>query len=491
HRHVSFGSCRSSSSQSLQRPPLLSRRSQEPGCTSLPHDQLLVASQSKNPFDPGRNVFGRHYDSTDSWRTPWTREYWLHFPNVPGSNHARIAETAVRSDASIWRTGTVSTIENCRAVSERKALAMRLIEPIDCLTLSMKRRLASRPALDMYHEMAARRLAGARGERERERQRLVAAQEAAALERSSSFGRADGDQQERGPARLPVLARTPTAPASTGAPGLAPMPRQLTSKARRCGRLRARPHFPLQHLRCSASLSDVVDLTSVDTSNFKSGDFNIRGTYNSNGSSSTNRSTLPSNRSAKGSSGGGISDVGLPSPSDSSNREFAPEARALCWNLLDDFINWYRKGRVVIGGDTVAKQKQLRPIQEDPEASAACTATAAAGVDLDGLEDESSDVVGPQLVRSQGSFKHQHPYQHQASSNSQQHRRTPSHRVCYYSPVRTPLLILLSFKSAGVDQSQHQRVDPGSGGQLGLTGCSAFAKTAKQKHREMAFSNLY
>uniref|UniRef100_A0A1I8FMD5 PH domain-containing protein n=1 Tax=Macrostomum lignano TaxID=282301 RepID=A0A1I8FMD5_9PLAT len=138
--------------------------------------------------------------------------------------------------------------------------------------------------------------------------------------------------------------------------------------------------------------------------------------------SSTNRSTLPSNRSAKGSSGGGISDVGLPSPSDSSNREFAPEARALCWNLLDDFINWYRKGRVVIGGDT------------------------SEGVDLDGLEDESSDVVGPQLVRSQGSFKHQHPYQHQASSNSQQHRRTPSHRVCYYSPVRTPLLILLSFK---------------------------------------------
>uniref|UniRef100_A0A1I8J055 PH domain-containing protein n=1 Tax=Macrostomum lignano TaxID=282301 RepID=A0A1I8J055_9PLAT len=208
------------------------------------------------------------------------------------------------------------------------------------------------------------------------------------------------------------------------------------------------------------------------------------------GSSSTNRSTLPSNRSAKGSSGGGISDVGLPSPSDSSNREFAPEARALCWNLLDDFINWYRKGRVVIGGDTVAKQKQLRPIQEDPEASAAATAAAAAvgqqseGVDLDGLEDESSDVVGPQLVRSQGSFKHQHPYQHQASSNSQQHRRTPSHRVCYYSPVRTPLLILLSFKIQRVLIKANIRELTLDLEVNSAHGMFSFRKTAKQKHRE-------
>uniref|UniRef100_A0A1I8F6Z8 Uncharacterized protein n=1 Tax=Macrostomum lignano TaxID=282301 RepID=A0A1I8F6Z8_9PLAT len=122
--------------------------------------------------------------------------------------------------------------------------------------------------------------------------------------------------------------------------------------------------------------------------------------------------------SAKGSSGGGISDVGLPSPSDSSIGNSRPKLAPLCWNLLDDFINWYRKGRVVIGGDTVAKQKQLRPIQEDPEASAAARhRRRAVGqqsercVDLDGFEDESSDVVGPQLVRSQGSFKHQHPYQ--------------------------------------------------------------------------------
>uniref|UniRef100_A0A1I8IPC9 FSA_C domain-containing protein n=1 Tax=Macrostomum lignano TaxID=282301 RepID=A0A1I8IPC9_9PLAT len=213
----------------------------------------------------------------------------------------------------------------------------------------------------------------------------------------------------------------------------------------------------------------------------------------SKGSSSTNRSTLPSNRSAKGSSGGGISDVGLPSPSDSSNREFAPEARALCWNLLDDFINWYRKGRVVIGGDTVAKQKQLRPIQEDPEASAAAATAAAAvgqqseGVDLDGLEDESSDVVGPQLVRSQGSFKHQHPYQHQASSNSQQHRRTPSHRVCYYSPVRTPLLILLSFKIQRVLIKANIRELTLDLEVNSAHGMFSFRKTAKQKHREMAF----